>query len=164
MNSDQLNRWLALLANVGVLVGIFLLIVEIDQNNELMQAQIEQSRSETLVAWRREIVGNENAARVMVLRENLLRSPQAALDQLGPSERMQLVNLILADFYDYENLFSQYERGLVGEEYWNERVVPAIQRRASSWQFLLPPDGPSGRRAFKDEVERILRESAGTSE
>jgi len=49
VDSDRINRWLTLIANIGVLIGIFLLIVEIDQNNGLMQAQIEQSRSETLV-------------------------------------------------------------------------------------------------------------------
>ena len=40
---ERLNSWIALGANVGVLVGLALLVVEINQNNVLVRAQIEQS-------------------------------------------------------------------------------------------------------------------------
>jgi len=40
VNSDRVNRWLTLGANLGVLVGIILLLVELDQNREMMKAQI----------------------------------------------------------------------------------------------------------------------------
>jgi hypothetical protein len=39
MDSDRLNRWLTLGANVGVLVGIILLVFELSQNREMMRAQ-----------------------------------------------------------------------------------------------------------------------------
>lgn len=64
MNSDRLNKWLTLGANLGVLLGLAVLIFEIHQNNALMQAQIEESRSEALVAWRWQVVGNEVIAGV----------------------------------------------------------------------------------------------------
>jgi len=162
VDSDRLNRWLTLVANVGVLVGIFLLIIEIAQNNELMQAQIEQSRSETLVAWRREVVGNESIARLLAKVEGvggltLGGLTRESIGQLNPVELVQLRMLVTSEFYDFENLYSQYERGFVSEEYWRERIVPTIRRRAVSWQLLYPPDGPIARRAFKDEVKRILQ-------
>ena len=31
MNADRVNRWLTLGANVGVVIGLFLLLIEIDQ-------------------------------------------------------------------------------------------------------------------------------------
>jgi hypothetical protein len=40
LDSDQLNRWLTLGANLGVLVGIILLVIELDQNRDMMRAQI----------------------------------------------------------------------------------------------------------------------------
>jgi len=43
MNSDRLNRWITLAANIGVLVGIFLLIVELQQNTESTELQAAQS-------------------------------------------------------------------------------------------------------------------------
>jgi hypothetical protein len=47
--------WLTLGTNVRVLIGIILLEVEINRNNELVRIQIEQTRSYTYVAWQREV-------------------------------------------------------------------------------------------------------------
>ena len=45
--TDKMNRWLTLTANIGVVIGLLLLLVELRQNTEMMQAQITQSRSES---------------------------------------------------------------------------------------------------------------------
>lgn len=130
-----------------------------------MQAQIEQSRSETLVGWRRTVVGNERIAALLAKFEGGAADlTQEVVDRLDPVELVQLRMLVSSDFYDFENLFSQYERGFVSEEYWQERIVPPIRERAFSWKTLYPPDGTSGRKAFKTEVERILREPERTPE
>jgi len=47
MNTDRLNRWLALGANVGVLIGLILLVYEVRQNSDLMRAQISMERTTT---------------------------------------------------------------------------------------------------------------------
>jgi hypothetical protein len=39
MDSDKAKKWITLGANLGVLIGIFLLIVELQQNREMMRAQ-----------------------------------------------------------------------------------------------------------------------------
>ena len=117
MDSDRINRWLTLGANIGVLIGLFLLIVEIDQNNELMQAQIEQTRSETLVDWRREVVGNERIAGLLAKFDGGVEGlTLEAVDRLDPVELVQLRMLVSSHFYDFENLFSQNERGFVSEQ------------------------------------------------
>lgn len=38
MNADNVNKWLTLSANIGVVIGLVLLIVEIGQNTEMMRA------------------------------------------------------------------------------------------------------------------------------
>ena len=43
MNFDKLNKWLTLLANLGVIAGIFFLAMEVGQNNRLLQAQSSRS-------------------------------------------------------------------------------------------------------------------------
>ena len=54
MDSERLNRWLSLGANIGVLVGIGLLIFELQQNREMIRAQtrtqLAQGVSELLTA------------------------------------------------------------------------------------------------------------------
>ena len=47
MDSDRLNRWLTLGANVGVVVGIIFLAVEIRQNSELARIQLTDERMAT---------------------------------------------------------------------------------------------------------------------
>ncbi|MGB5257931.1 MAG: hypothetical protein WBN44_11805, partial [Woeseiaceae bacterium] len=56
MNQEKINGWLTLVANIGVLIGLGLLVFEIRQSNSLALAQIEQARSESLLQWRREWV------------------------------------------------------------------------------------------------------------
>ena len=41
MNTDQINRWLSLVANLGVIVGIFFLVFEIRQSNRIALATNE---------------------------------------------------------------------------------------------------------------------------
>lgn len=43
MDSDRLNRWMTLAANFGVLIGIFLLLIELRQNTESAELQAAQS-------------------------------------------------------------------------------------------------------------------------
>lgn len=44
MDTEKLNSLLTLLANLGVLVGIFFLAIELRQNNELMEAEARFNR------------------------------------------------------------------------------------------------------------------------
>lgn len=44
MNLDKLNQWLSLLANVGVLVGLIFLIVELNQSNRIAVYSAESTR------------------------------------------------------------------------------------------------------------------------
>lgn len=48
MDSDRLNSWLSLGANIGVLVGIIFLAVEIRQNSDLARLQFAEDRITTL--------------------------------------------------------------------------------------------------------------------
>ena len=40
MNAEKVNTWLSLGANIGVVIGLMLLIIEIGQNTDMMRAQI----------------------------------------------------------------------------------------------------------------------------
>ena len=50
MDEDKVNKWLTLGANIGVLIGIIFLAVEIRQNTEMTRAQITQSRADAAIA------------------------------------------------------------------------------------------------------------------
>lgn len=46
--SDHLNRWLTLGANLGVVLGLIILIVEVRQNAALTRAEMESGKNEDL--------------------------------------------------------------------------------------------------------------------
>jgi hypothetical protein len=165
LESDPLNKWLTIGANIGVLIGLALLIFEIKQNNVLMLAQIEQSRSMSLVEWRRQLVLEDVGVNEIYARFDDVTdsdSERQLFQQLTPAERSRLISQLIADIYDVENVFAQYERGLISEEYWQERMVVVIRSRAFRWKeytTLLDGPGAGTRQAFQDEVERILQTS-----
>jgi len=174
VTSDQLSKWLTLLANIGVLAGLAILILEIRQNNDIAMAQIEQSRSESLTQWRRERVINDHIAPLIVKMRALgreytdkfgravrpadyQRRTAYVLDKLeDPVDRYRAESWIMASFYDFETLFFQYKRGLVSQDYWEGRIVPAIIDDAPEWKAVREGDTLLGRKEFTDEVERIL--------
>jgi hypothetical protein len=64
--------WLTLGTNIRVLIGIILLEVEINRNNELVRIQIEQTRSYTYVAWQREVA---TLSRQTIKKKNWVETP-----------------------------------------------------------------------------------------
>ena len=46
MNTDRVNDWLSLVTNIGVLIGIVLLILELNQNTELARVEMHAMRAE----------------------------------------------------------------------------------------------------------------------
>jgi hypothetical protein len=171
MNQEKINGWLTLVANIGVLIGLGLLVFEIRQSNSLALAQIEQARSESLLQWRREWVTDVYIAPLLNKVETLLpaseyeqMSPSGRqtataemLNELDPIERSRMSNFIATSYWDFENVYSQYTRGLVSETYWSERIVPAIFWDAPKWKATADGKLPFGRQDFNDEVERILK-------
>lgn len=55
MSAERLNRWLTLLANLGVIAGIIFLAIELRHNNTLLVEEANrdfvEQRAETLARW-----------------------------------------------------------------------------------------------------------------
>ncbi|MCP5347658.1 MAG: hypothetical protein R3F41_19085 [Gammaproteobacteria bacterium] len=52
MNTSKLNDWVSILANIGVLIGIVFLIVEIQQNTAELNAEARATRASEVIALR----------------------------------------------------------------------------------------------------------------
>lgn len=53
MSTERLNMWFSLAASVGVIVGLYVPVVELNQNSQLMRRQISQSRADAAMAAQR---------------------------------------------------------------------------------------------------------------
>ena len=123
MDTDRLNRWLALGANIGVLVGIILLIIEIDQNRDMMRAQTRNEVAGEAIDLLTDIAYNDQYASVQ-------RRGDAG-EELTPDEQFQYRIRTIAWFRFFENVHYQYRQGLFDEAEF------ATAREA--WKMVLKP-------------------------
>ncbi len=156
MNEDRLTRWLTLTANLGVIVGLALLIFELSQNSDLMRAQIHQSRADAYVS----LFEDRADAEYLVPALEKVRAAggwgnPSALDQLTDDELARVRWYLGARRGDYQNLHYQYQQGFLDEEYYLSSVVNGIVTFAPWWENLNF-NGGSVRPSFRAEIERIM--------
>ena len=65
MKAKRINDWLTLGANIGVLIGIILLLVELNQNSTMMRAQTRFEVSQGIVDLLNLSASNEQLASVL---------------------------------------------------------------------------------------------------
>jgi len=121
LTADTLNRWLTLGANVGVLIGIALLLIELNQNELMMRAQTRTELSNGIVEILNLSASNPQLA-------SLIRRADNG-EELSADEYFQYQHRSFALFRYLENLHYQYRLGLYGEREFS------AQRKA--WESYL---------------------------
>lgn len=161
MNADNANKWLSLGANIGVVIGLILLLIELDQNSDLVRAQIHQARADNWVSNRIEFANSELLLPVYVKLRNASQDAGVifdpdALDDLDPVEYQRIYRYATAYAGDYDNTWYQYEQGYLDEDYYRYRIAPSMKRWAPVWQHIgaLQHMRPS----FVEEVRRLNEE------
>ena len=97
-------RWLTIGANLGVLIGLLLLIAELNQNREMMRAQIRHELAMGIVNLLDTPASNQQLANV------LFRGISG--EKLAPSEMYQFEMRTNALFRYWEDVHYQYRVGL----------------------------------------------------
>ena len=108
MNSKSLNKWLSLVTNLGVLIGVFLVAYELRQNSVTMQAQ---TRSEITAQNLDSVAMSLDNPHVLEALEKESRN-----EQLTPIEERILNTITRSRFRRWENIHYQYRRGLYSNE------------------------------------------------
>lgn len=107
MDANRLNRWLTLGANVGVLIGIVFLALELRQNSELMRAQTRAQMSQDTVSML--TLGVDNAEYMDVIVRGLVG------EELTGREAAQFRRTYNAWIWHWNNLAYQRRVGLYDE-------------------------------------------------
>jgi hypothetical protein len=114
MSGDRLNRLLSLGANVGALVGLLLVAVQLQQTRELMRAQIRHDLAMGIVDLLNTPAGSSQFA--SVLRRGDLG------EALTPDEQFQFKLRTNALLRYWEDVHYQYRQGLFDEaEYLRQK-------------------------------------------
>ena len=115
MSRSDIGQIIGVLANVGVLIGIFLLVYELNQNRQMMEAQTRNAISETLINIRLAAASNTD----------LVEAVGETLEGGMSRERVAQFRTEAyfgAIFRYWENVHYQYRQGLYQEsEYLAQR-------------------------------------------
>ena len=147
MNSkwDSVNRSLTLIANVGILAGLGLVAYEINQNSELAEATLRNSRFDTSVSIDLGMLG-ENPAQALA---------QANTDpsQLTPEQLHVVEAVLVANLNHIFRVKSLGDLGVVDEDAW-KAFFPDEQGNLFASRLDRVFNNPAGRawwRKFNDE-------------
>ena len=114
MNADQVNKWLSLSANFAVLIGIGLLVFELQQNREMIRAQTRSEMSAGITELLSQVATEPQLASLVRRADNG--------EALTPDEEKQYGHRSAAMFRYFENVHYQYRQGLYDEpEYLAQR-------------------------------------------
>ena len=150
MRADSVNRWLTLGANFGVLIGIILLLVELDQNRDMMRAQTRSEIARGLVDLLSVPAGN------IQLADSIARANRG--EELTPAEVQMLYAFNESVFRYWENSHYQYRQGLYDEVEFSKHLdvmADVIMNNRSALEFWCE------RRAFfstpfVSEIDQLL--------
>ncbi len=159
MKMEKLNSWLVLGANVGVLIGLLLLIYEIRQNTALMRAEIHSIRAEGK-ATRQIDLANDGELLQIVAKAQAAGFPEdpAGFDVLDDVEKLRLQYMTIGIIEATANWHIQCEHGL---------LIDDMCEHGQRWQILgiMPQARAAGVRlsftppSFIAEVQRIMTEA-----
>ena len=157
MKADALNRWLTLVANIGVLVGLLLLIAELNQNSTLIRAQIFNERASQGIAQFMTIADSPELSEITAkLREANWPDDTSAFSNLTPTQQSQYWWYLRSDRFRIENLLYQQLLGILendpGPVLEGHRIVsvydalgeqpgPRLKRLIAEVEFLHNAEG-----------------------
>ena len=107
MELSQLNEWLTLAANLGVLVGIIFLIVEIRQNTELHKSDS-----------RKALLSNDQTSLLVALDHHDIFQKMSQPEKLSQADQYRLSFIFAIDIRNREFEYFQYMSGSLDENTW----------------------------------------------
>ena len=130
MDMDKLNQWLMAASHLGILAGIILVGVQINQENELTRMQIFSDTTTSRIQMHEALMGDHPAPVVM---KSLMHPEELSLEELRIMDAYLLSNvnesrlrLVLAqeglrvDKTAEENLLTFYFGNRFAQEWWKQ--------------------------------------------
>ena len=146
MDSDKLNRWISLGANLGVLFGIIILAVEIRQNTQTTRAQMIQSRAATAMSLAAETFNSDWMPDIW--------AKNVRGEELSAQEAFRYNTWFRATLRNQDNNIQQYNQGLLGDH------IPRATRRVISAVIINSPRGRDfwerSKSSYSDELQEFV--------
>ena len=128
MSKERLIQWIALVANCVTILGLALVILQLQQNRSLMRAQVRHELASTIVDLLNSTANNSQLASVV---------RRAGLgDELTPDEQFQFRLRSNALLRYWEDVHYQYRLGLYDEVEYSRQKAAWKATFASSVGFV----------------------------
>lgn len=117
MKANQVNMWLSTLTNIGVLISIALLVVELNQNAELMRVEIHAMRAEAKAERQMGLANSGEIVRIFadVSAAGFPEDPES-LDILTAEDRFRMSVFVGGLKATISNWHYQCQHGMLDEE------------------------------------------------
>jgi len=148
---DKVNRWLSLSANLGVIVGIVFLAMEIQENTKATQAASIQAASE--LDQEHLLMMGADPELAQLWRTYFYGSP----DDLSEAESLQGQYIFAALVRRLNNVYLQYELGALSEQSWKSRqdLFRNVARSPGFETFLTTQVASSTNQEFLDYLRSL---------
>jgi hypothetical protein len=93
VNLDSINRWLGVLANLGVLIGIFVVVIEVNQNTTAIETDIAWSRAQWVLDYNSPRATDIDLAALETKYRLLSEEDLYALDMNDPTIQTELYRI-----------------------------------------------------------------------
>ena len=107
LDSDRLNRWLSLIANIGVVVGLFLLIAEVNHASRLAEVEAYQTRIRDIQELNIQLGLSDSLADI------LSKADSEGVESLTPSEFRRAKSWYSAIMRGMQGQYYQYQNGFL---------------------------------------------------
>lgn len=147
MNSENLNKWLTLLANIGVVIGLALLIYEVRQSQNLAETEAAVRRLDQMQVAQVEIATSELLAAIRV------KARSEGVESLTSVELYKLRMWESSVRLRMRSQYVEYVRGYLDQDTANSFV-----ESAAKW---LPYWEELGYELGATEFDQAIKEAAG---
>ena len=149
MNTDNVNKWLTLSANIGVVIGLVLLIIEIGQNTEMMRAQINQSRTDTAISEQQAVFNSDYIPALIAKRDRG--------EPFSEEEMSRYESYFRSGNRNQDNNLWQYNRGFLGEN--TTRSIRGFARAVIGGSRIGLTTWDSQKYSYTDEYVAFVEEA-----
>ncbi len=165
MNLSKLNGWLILISNVGVLIGIAIVIVELDQNRTALQAEVTWAHTDSITGLNLSLATDGELAEIVFEMNSLTLDEYMAIRSEGGNlrERRNLregrySQYLAARFNYYQARYytetSEPDRQLIRTNI----AITTFVAPAARYYWSLPGVSSLFRSEFREFVDNILDE------
>lgn len=159
MDLEKANHWITLLTNIGVMVGVGLLVIEINQNSNLMRAEMHAMRAEAKATRQIEQANSGEMIRILYTAYSAgFPEDPHGLDALSGEDQYRFAAFVSGVNEVVQNWHFQCQQGLLDDEICGAGYESMV-RNLLSMSRGLGRGFADNRPSFIADVRRIGNEA-----